>query len=179
MAYGVGSHRYHPKHIWCSSQVLDPADVATTLMKFENSLKWKWVLRDDVMPDGFHIKGLQTVPCLQPGDPGLNVMLSIIKRRLLKACCSACVVARRDRSFFSNVLGITKLGLRLMKHRVTAVPADKEPGYVVEDFDTVRLVHLQILSGPSYSEVALASLPIPQSKEAFFAFGCSRCQVVQ
>ena len=53
------------------------------------------MLRDEVMPDGFHIKGLQTVPCLQPGDPGLNVMLSIIKRRLLKACCAACVVARR------------------------------------------------------------------------------------
>jgi hypothetical protein len=65
-----------------------------------------------------------------------------------------------------------------MKHRVTAVPADKEPGYVVEDVDTVRLVHLQILSGPSYYEVDLASLPIPQSKEAFFSCGCSRCQVV-
>ena len=45
-------------------------------------------------------KGLQTAPCLQPGDPGLNVMLSIIKRRLLKSCCAACVVARRDSSFF-------------------------------------------------------------------------------
>ena len=115
------------------------------------------MLRDDVMPDGFHIKGLQTVPCVQPGDPGLNVMLSIIKRRLLKACCSACVVARRDRSFFPTCL-------RLTRHRVTAIPAGKEPGYVVEDFDTVRLVHLQILGGPSYYEVALASLPIPQSK---------------
>ena len=28
-------HRYHPKHIWCSSQVPDPADVAITLRKFE------------------------------------------------------------------------------------------------------------------------------------------------
>jgi hypothetical protein len=52
----------------------------------------------------------------------------------------------------------------LRRHRVTAIPAGKEPGYVVEDFDTVRLVHLQILGGPSYYEVALASLPIPQSK---------------
>ncbi len=66
-----------------------------------------------------------------------------------------------------------------MKHRVTAVPADREPGYVVEDFDTVGLVHLQILSGPSYSEVALASLLAYSSIEgSIFAFGCSRCQVV-
>ena len=146
--------RYHSKHIFFSGVKPRVEEVKQNVQNFINKIKWKWLLRKEekhecsVKPP----KG-RVVHCSNQVDAALQCWLNSLQNTMVTACKRAANLETK-----SNMIPLTKLGLRMLKDGpLAAVPTDKDGGFALVTKKSASSIHESILESKLYKEVHIGA----------------------
>jgi hypothetical protein len=119
------------KHIFFNTARPKLKDLAEDLRLAETKLKWKWFFQNEPK-NGQHMRIKYAKPASANfvTDPGLQYWISESRRRIINAAKGAIKRAKYKKQ--TNMLPITKWGIKLLHGEWRAVPTDKDGGFVLK-----------------------------------------------
>ena len=161
--------RFHGKHRWVSGNLPKIDRLLSAFNNNKNRLKWKWFFRHDNTPMPIRFRSRQVAPCtaVMPGE--VAWWLGHTHDALHAGAREALARAKHQRRAWSNSFPLIRSAFKLMKNQWCALPADKEPGYILLKPDELRQAHLQILQSSFYREIGTLNFDFNRNLQQYFA----------